>query len=128
MSSPKRRQRTKVVLTDRAVDNLREIESYSVQQWGRKTADKYLDHIQAALDRLRDHPDLLLPDVDASPAILFYRVQKHVLVCTEIEAGLIVLTVFHTSMDLPARLAKLEPQLMAEAAFLQRKLNTQRPG
>jgi plasmid stabilization system protein ParE len=127
VSSPKRRQRTRIVLADRAVDDLLEIERYSVQHWGRKTADKYLDHIQSALDRLRDHPDLLSADVAASPAILFYRVQKHVLVCTKIDAGLIVLTVFHASMDLPARLIELEPQLMAEAAFLQQKLNTPRP-
>ena len=32
----------KIVVTGRAVRDIREIESYSVEQWGSRTADRYL--------------------------------------------------------------------------------------
>ena len=123
MSPRKKRSRTAAVfLTQRALADLREIERYSTHEWGRKTADRYLDDIAAALDRIRENPEILRLEPDFASGLFFYRVKKHFLVCDFQEETVIVLTVIHTSMDLPARLLDLEPRLVAEAELLQSKL------
>ena len=116
-----------IELTRRALTDLREIERYSVKMWGRKTADKYLDDIAAALDRLRECPEILRLEPDFAPGLFFYRVNQHFLVCDDQGAIVVVLTVIHTSMNLPARLAELEPRLIAESQLLQAKLR-RKPG
>lgn len=125
MSRPKKRSvPTVIALTQRALADLREIERYSVKEWGRKAADRYLDEIEAALNRLRENPTILQMEPEFSPGLWFYRVQKHVLACDLSKNQILVLTVLHTSMDLPARLQELEPRLMAEAAWLREKLRS----
>ena len=127
MSSRKRSRRgaVAVILTDRALSDIQELEQYSVKQWGRKTADKYIDDIAAALDRLSENPHLLRLEPDLAPGLFFYRVRKHSLVCDYRGNTVYVLTVVHTSMDLPARLVELEPRLIAEVEMLQSKLRAE---
>lgn len=114
-----------VVLTQRAQSDLREIERFSVREWGRKTADEYLDDLQSALDRLKEDPEILRLEPDLAPGLYFYRVRRHFLVCDCSSETIVVLTVIHTSMDIPARLAELEPRLAAEVAFLRRKVHSE---
>jgi toxin ParE1/3/4 len=123
----KQRPKAVVELTHQALMDLREIERYSVKRWGRKSADKYLDDIAAALDRLADNPDVLRLEPNFAPGLFFYRVHKHVLVCDDQGSTVIVLTVIHTRMDLPARLVELEPRLIAESQILRSK-RRQKPG
>lgn len=111
-----------VALTELAISDLRAIERYSNREWGRKTADKYLDEIAAALDHFIENPDILSREPDFVPGLYFYRVRKHVLVCDYLDRTIIVLTILHISMDLPARLAELEPRLIVEAEYLRNKL------
>lgn len=120
----KRGAPTAIALTHRALADLREIERYSVQEWGHKAADRYLNEIEAALNRLRESPAILRMEPEFSPGLWFYRVQKHVLVCDMDQNQILVLTVLHTSMDLSARLAELQPRLMAEAEWLREKLRS----
>lgn len=116
------RKSVRLSLTQRAIRDLQGIESYSVSQWGRKVADKYLDGFQAALDRLVEQPDLLRSDPEVSGRLSFVRVQQHYLVCTCVADEILVLTAIHTSMDLPARLVELEPTLLAEAQCLRDRM------
>lgn len=113
---------TRVFLTERALSDLDGIERYSIKQWGRKVVDRYLGDIAAALDRIRDQPEILRLEPEFALGLHFYRVNKHILVCDVNQRLIIVLTVIHTSMDLPTRLQELEPQLMAEVEFLRNKL------
>ncbi len=117
---PVKRSRSKVrlALTRRAIEDLRQIERHSVKEWGRKVADKYLDDITAALDRISQSPQLLQDDSDGIPGLSFYRIRRHVLVCDSRDSTVIVLTVIHTSMDLPARLLQLESRLLMESQIL----------
>ena len=123
--SPRKKasQKTVLELTRRALADLRAIERYSVREWGRKTADDYLVDIAAALDRLCENPGILRLEPDFSPGLYFYRVKKHVLVCDYQGDTVIVLTLIHTSMDLPARLLELEPRLTAESQVLHARLH-----
>jgi toxin ParE1/3/4 len=124
LSSRKQPSSTATVeLTHRALADLRQIERYSVEKWGRKIAAKYLDDVAAALDRLRQNPEILRLEPDFAPGLYFYRINKHVLVCDCQKHLVIVLTIIHTSMDLPSRLLELEPRLVAEIQFLHAKLH-----
>jgi toxin ParE1/3/4 len=112
-----------IELTHRALADLREIERYSVKEWGRKTANRYLDDIAAALDRLRENPEILRLEPDFAPNLYFYRVKKHFLICDYHEQEITVLTFIHTSMDIAARLLELEPRLIAEVRWLQNRFH-----
>ena len=112
----------KIVVTGRAVRDIREIESYSVEQWGSRTADRYLAGFEAALVRIEESPALLRAEPEIAPCLRFHRVGKHFFVCTVIDETIYLLTVIHCAMDLPARLGELQPTLHEEAELLHRSL------
>lgn len=90
---------------------------------GSKGDQQILDGLASALDCLADNPDILRLEPEFCPGLYFYRFKKHVLVCDYRNEAIIVLTIIHTSMDLPNRLLELEPRLLAESEILQAKLN-----
>ncbi len=123
MSRPPRSQ---VLLTERALTDIEAIFAYSVEQWGKRRADKYLDDLEAGLQRIQEQPSLLKPEADLHPALQFYRVNRHLFACDVRPKTIVVLTVLHSSMDIPSRLVELQPTLVAEVELLHRKLETKR--
>lgn len=105
-------------LTRRALLDIRDIEAYSIEKWGTQVAASYLRSIEDALNLLRENPSLLKTNPTISDSLCFYRVKQHFLVCASYEDSIFVLTVKHGAMDLPNRLAELEPQLHKEAEML----------
>jgi toxin ParE1/3/4 len=99
------------------------IEKYSVQQWGQRVADSYLDGLNAGLQRLAESPGLLRERPGQSLRLRFYAVQRHVFVADVVGEHVYVLAVWHGSMDLAARLADLEPQLVYEAQLLHARIS-----
>jgi toxin ParE1/3/4 len=117
-----RKSASKLELTQRALRDIREIYDYSIERWGKRTADKYLRDIEEALARLKGHSSLLRPEADFHPALRFHRVNKHLLICDVGQDSIVVLALLHTSMDIPSRLAELQPTLAAEVEILHKKL------
>jgi toxin ParE1/3/4 len=117
-----RRPTTKLLLTHRALHDIQGIFDYSVEHWGKRAAEKYLDAIESGLDRVQSQPELLRPEPDFHRSLTFYRINQHLLVCDARPESIVVLTVVHASMDIPARLAELQPTLAAEVEILHRKL------
>lgn len=111
----------RLLLAERAIDDLADIEAYSIETWGQATADRYIDGVSAAFDLLKASPDLLKPRDDFSGRLLFYRVERHWLVCDRFGETIVVLTVAHGAMDIHARLARLEPTLIQEAELMARR-------
>jgi plasmid stabilization system protein ParE len=111
-----------VKLTDRAHYDLQEIEGYSLQRWGRKVTDRYLEDIQTALSLLQENPALLRDKSAISTHLKFYRVREHFLVCIRLKGVLLVLTIKHGQMDLSSRIGELEPTLVQEANLLHQRL------
>ena len=118
----KRTAKTKLLLTERALRDIAEIEAYSIGEWGKRAAAKYIADIEAALERLKQKPDLLRPDEDFHPNLFFHRVNKHLLVCDVQTNGIFLLTLIHASRDIPSRLAEMESTLAAEVELLHEKL------
>ncbi|MDA7936908.1 type II toxin-antitoxin system RelE/ParE family toxin [bacterium] len=82
-----------------------------------------MDKLESRINRLRDNPELLREEPPFHSSLKFYRVEKHVLVCeTGAKGKIIVLTLLHGSMDIPTRLAELEPTLVTEVDLLQKRL------
>jgi len=107
-----------LALSRRALLDLAEIERYSIEQWGKKVTADYLDEIEDALKRLKEHPVLLKARPELSENLKFYRVNRHLLVCALEGESIYILAIKHGTMDLPERLGELEPHLLKEAGLL----------
>ena len=112
----------RLYLTRRALLDVDEVDRYSVERWGDKVAGRYLNDIQAGLQRLSDSPSLLREQPEYSLRLRFYRVREHLLVCDVVGETVFVLALRHGSMDLPRRIAELEPQLVDEAELLHARI------
>jgi len=120
-SKASRSKKNRLLLTDRSLKDLATLKQYSIEQWGKKTASKYLAQIEDSLSLILSNPELLRQEEGFHQFLRFYQVKKHVLVFDIQDRDIILLTLFHGSMDIFARLAKLEPTLAAEAELLHRK-------
>ena len=107
-----------LALSRRAFLDIQDIEAYSIEKWGAKVANDYIESIEAALNLLRENPQLLRTKQDIGDSLSFYRVKQHFLVCALFDQDIYVLTVKHGAMDLPNRIQELEPQLLIEAEML----------
>jgi len=117
---------SRVHVARRALRDIDAIDRYSIAQWGSQVADEYIAAIDQALETLGGNPTSLRSRDDISAHLLFYRVRKHFLVCDILDGEVYVLAVVHGSMDLPARIAELEPMLIAEAEALHRRMGDAR--
>jgi toxin ParE1/3/4 len=117
-----KKAKTKLLLTDRALRDISDIEAFSIGQWGKRTASKYVADLEEALVRVQQRPELLRPEAEFHPDLRFYRVNKHLLVCDVQPKAIFLLTVIHSSRDIPSRLAELQPVLAAEVELLRKKL------
>jgi plasmid stabilization system protein ParE len=109
-------------LTDRAHRDLREIEHFSIKEWGQPATEKYLDDIESALLLLSENPGLLKRNDDFSEHLKFYRVNRHFLICDVMGDDITILAIRHGAMDLSRRIWDLEPSLLIEAEMMHRKL------
>jgi toxin ParE1/3/4 len=112
----------RVFLTDRAIADLLEIKAYSINEWGEKVAAVYIATFEKALKLIELNPGILLPNPDLSDAMLFYRVEKHLMACVAIDRGICVLTVIHASRDLVTLIPELAPSLKAELEVLLKRI------
>jgi toxin ParE1/3/4 len=119
---PRNAPKTRVLLTQRALCDLADIERYSIEQWGKRTASRYLSDLEAGLARIREKPELLRAEEGFHASLRFYPVNKHFFVCDVLSETVFVLTVLHGSMDISSRLHELSPTLSQEAEMLHRKL------
>ena len=112
-------KRLRLLLTDRAVNDTLDIERYSIEQFGKRVANRYLTKLEAALQRISAEPGLLHREPAFHASLRFYRVEKHLLICeTGVNGHIFVLTVAHASIDIPSRLSELEPSLALEMSLL----------
>lgn len=97
------------------------IYAFSVEKWGEKTAERYLDQIQDSLLLLEENPKLLLQKPEISNRFKLYQTGAHWLVCDMLGNDIFVLTIKHLSINLLDRLKTLEPTLEEEVNILYQK-------
>lgn len=125
MTSRKKREGgCRLFLSDRALSDLLEIEAYSVSNWGKEVASKYILKFEKAFRLLEENPELARPNPDLGSDLLFYRVEKHLIVCSRIKDDIAALTVAHANRDIEALLGELTPTLRSEVKGLVKKINS----
>ena len=120
------RKSGKLLLTERAIADLIGIEAYSVEQWGKRVASRYVDSLESALQLIRADPDILLAFDNLPKTLRYYRAEKHLIVCDVAEKTTVVLTIIHASMDIANRLSELLPQLRGEIELLHQRVRSHR--
>lgn len=118
----KRNCDTRIHLTERALRDIEGTHVYSVKEFGKRVAAQYIANLEATLTRISDNVDLLRSETEFDADFQFYLAGKHLLVCDRQADGIFVLAVLHASMDIPTRLAELQPTLVAEVKLLHHKL------
>ena len=88
-----------VEITTEANSDLVEIWLYTDEQFGATQADRYLDQLAEAIDRLLVHPELGKDRSDVKSGYRSIHVNKHVVFYRVINDGLLVVRVLHDSMD-----------------------------
>ncbi len=126
MSKKKQRQ-IRLYLTERALADLVEIESYSIEQWGKRAAKKYLADIEGRLRLIHENHGLLSAMEGLPEPLQCYPAAKHVLVFDVRPTALVLLTVIHGNMDIPSRLTELVPTLATEVEQLHSHLHSHDP-
>ena len=117
-----KKTKSDLLLTERVLRDIADIERFSIAQWGKTTAAKYISDIEAALSLLQENSALLRAAEELHPELRFYRVNKHVLVCDVQQNTIFLLTVIHASRDIPSRLAEMQPSLTMEIELLHQRL------
>jgi len=117
-----RRPKAKITFTQQAADDLNEIYDYSIERWSKRTADKYISDIEAAIQRIQDNPDLLIELPELHEALRFYHLNKHLLICDVKHQSIVVLTIASTYRDIPKLLARLKPRLSQEVDILHKRV------
>lgn len=111
-----------LLLTDRALPDIEEIEANPIERWGQDRADNYIADLNGALGRPADNLSPFRSRPDYPGRLLFYNAREHVLMGDVIGDIGYVLTVWHGSMDFIDRLSSLEPSLMEEAEIMARQI------
>ena len=114
-------KKPKIYLTDRAIADLQEIESYTITKWGTKQAAKYLDAFDHFFQLIESEPGILSP-VPMIDSLLTHIVESHIVVCTRWRNDVLVLTIVHSSREVIIHLHNLRPTLRIEVDALKRQL------
>lgn len=114
-------KKAKIYLTDRAIADLQEIESYTSTKWGTTQAAKYLDAFDHFFRLIESEPGILSP-VPMIDSLLTHTVESHIVVCTLWGNNVLVLNIVHSSREVFMHLDRLLPTLRLEVDALKRKL------
>ena len=79
---------------------------YTAERWDERQADLYLDQIAAALDRLRERPEIGTDSSDVRPGYRRLAVGSHRIYYRVSKQTVEVIRVLHARMDAPSQLGE----------------------
>ena len=79
--------------------DLRGIDRYTREEWGREQADRYNAALDAAFDRLAEYPELGQERPTAKAGVHIFPVERHLVVYRPEPGGILVLRVVHQKMN-----------------------------
>ena len=86
-------------LTPRALADLHQVASYSVQQWGITQRNKYLKALENKLLLLSQNPKLGKLRTDLSITCRSYPHEEHVIFYQELKQHIAIIGILHKRMD-----------------------------
>lgn len=90
----------KVKFSREARADLRNIDNYTYQTWGRAQADKYVEMIEKGCHLLAKHPTLGRSQDEFFPGLKKYPIGKHYIFYRMTDEGIEVIRVLHQAMDI----------------------------
>lgn len=96
---------TRYALSKLAAESLDAIEQYTSERWGDEQAERYIEALFVAFERLADNPMLGRRRSDIPPTLQIYGVGAHLIAyrSNELESVEIV-AILHPSMDVAKRI------------------------
>jgi toxin ParE1/3/4 len=95
----------KVILRQKAIDDLNDIWNYTFEKWSAKQADKYYSAIKLACNGIGENPDVGKEYDGISENLLGLKSGKHILFYKLItEERIEIVRILHERMDLKNRL------------------------
>jgi len=89
----------------KAQADIRDIGLYTERQWGRAQRRKYLSGMEAGFERLAQNPALASERPEFTPPVRIHRYEKHLIVYTADNNGVLIMRVLHGNMDVPTQLS-----------------------
>ncbi|MBV4367676.1 type II toxin-antitoxin system RelE/ParE family toxin [Erwinia phyllosphaerae] len=88
----------RIVFTDDAREDLREIKDYSIRTWGKAIAKNYLLSLQVALKLLAENPGIGHDEQENLwPEVFSFPCASHMIYYTAIKGGVLVIAVIPQS-------------------------------
>ena len=91
-------------LTPSAKSDLIEIWNYTVQTWGEKQADKYLQYIEDTLNDLAANPGLGRQRPEICPGYYSFPARKHIIFYLNSGRHIDIIGILHGKMDIDKNL------------------------
>ncbi|MEL6987214.1 MAG: type II toxin-antitoxin system RelE/ParE family toxin [Bacteroidota bacterium] len=97
----------KVILRQKAIDDLNDIWEYTFEKWSEQQADKYYTSIKIACNVIGEYPNIGKEYVGISNSLLGFKSGKRIIFYQIISTKRIeVIRILHERMDLKNRLAE----------------------
>ena len=97
----------KVILRQKAIDDLNDIWYYTFEKWSEKQADKYYATIKIACLRIGENPEVGKQYYGISKNLLGLKSGKHIIFYKSLsESEIEVIRIIHERMDLKNRLSE----------------------
>jgi toxin ParE1/3/4 len=77
---------------------------YTLERWGERQADKYLDDLEQAMLLLAETPLACRERDELTPAVRIHHHKHHMIVYETVQDGINVVRVLHESMDVDFQL------------------------
>jgi len=91
-------------LTPSAKSDLIEIWNYTVEIWGEKQAEKYLQDIEDKLNQLPANPELGKQRPEIAPGYYSFPAQKHIIFYLHSDHHIDIIGILHGKMDIDKNL------------------------
>ncbi len=83
----------------RAQQDLENILDYTLEQWGKRQAVRYLEALNESVQLLANNPKLGMPRENLAPGLLSFPYKSHIIYYCKAKRDIIVVRVLHASMD-----------------------------
>lgn len=95
----------KLILREKAIDDLTDIWEYSVETWSENQADRYYETIKLACKDISQNPALGKEYPEISRNLSGYKINKHIIFYHSVSSDEVeVIRILHERMDLKGQL------------------------
>ncbi len=91
-------------LTPSAKSDLVDIWNYTVETWGEKQAEKYLQDVEDTINHLAENPELGKQRPEIVPGYYSFPVRKHIIFYLIADSYIDIIGILHGKMDIDKNL------------------------